>query len=164
MRYGRALIFCSALSLGASCDAADSSAPLFTVAELEPRIDELNGDRVRVAGYLGPCGGYTCILYRSKADSEAWDRAMVAVHQKKKVDLPELPALGIGAGGENFEFDAKAEPFVRSYVVITGTVTNVCRFEGRPSCTDRGPDLEPIHISSWKGAVPPAPQRGASRS
>ena len=150
--------------LSASCDAAgtDSSTPLFTVAEIEPRIDELNGARVRVAGYLGECSGYTCILYRSKEDSEAWDRVMAAVHQKKKVDVPELPSLGIGSGGENFEFDAKAAPFVRSYVVITGTVTNVCRFEGRPACTDRGPDLNPIHISSWKGAVPPAPKRGAS--
>jgi hypothetical protein len=159
------LISCLAVPLSASCDAAgvDSSAPLLTVAELEPRIDELNGDSVRVAGYLGPCAGYDCVLYRTKEDSEMWDRTMAAVHRNKKVPIPDLPSLGIGSG-EDFEFDAKAAPFVRSYVVITGTVTNECRFKGRPSCTDRGPDLKPIHISSWKGAIPPASQRGASSS
>jgi len=166
VRYGRALILGLVFPLSSSCDAAglDSSAPLFTVDELEPRIDELNGKKVRVAGYLGPCAGYDCILYRTKEDSEEWDRVMAAVRQNRKVRIPELPSLGIGAGGENFEFDAKAAPFVRSYLVIAGTVTNECRFEGRPACTDRGPDLNPIRISSWKGAIPPAPQRGASPS
>ena len=165
MKHGLALILSSAVPLGASCGAAggDSSTPLFTVAELEPRIDELNGDRVRVAGYLGRCVGYTCILYRSKEDSEAWDRAMAAIRQTRKVRVPEVPIVGIGSG-ENFEFDAKAAPFERSYVVIAGTVTNECRYKGLPACTDRGPDLKPTHISSWKGAVPPVSKRGASQS
>ena len=163
MRHSWALILSLAAAPCASCDAAGAdSAPLLTVAELEPRIGELNGDAVRVAGYLGRCGGYTCILYQTKEDSEAWDRAMEALRHRK-VDLPEVPTLGIGSG-ENFEFDEKAAPFVHSYVVITGTVTDECRHDGLPACTDRGPDLKPIHISSWKGEVPPASKRGASAS
>ena len=113
--------------------------------EIVPQIDALNGQTVSVAGYLSECGGYDCGLYRTKADSDAWDRFMIALRANSRVQVPDVPILGIG-GGTNFEFDAKAAPFTHSYVVITGTVTNQCRFEGRPACTDRGPDLNPTAI------------------
>jgi hypothetical protein len=100
---------------------------------------------VSVAGYLSKCGGYDCILYRSKEDSDEWDRFMVALHANKRVSMPDRPNLGIGRG-TNFDFDAKAVPFMNSYAVITGTITNECRFEGKPACTDRGPDLKPTAI------------------
>lgn len=151
--------------LSSACNASwgESAVPMLTVSELEPRIHELDGARVRVAGYLGQCAGYDCQLYRSKADFEIWERAVEAVRQSKKTALPDVPSLAIGAG-KDFEFDAEAAPFAGSYVVITGKVTDACRQDGRPVCTDRGPDLNPTDISTWRGESAPAAKRGASPS
>ena len=128
----------------ASCDPAPPQR-ILTVEEVEPRIDDLDGETVNVAGYLSGCGGYDCHLYRNKKDADEWDRVMAAVHAGKRVKVPDVPTLGIG-NGTNFDFDEKAAPFRHSYVVITGTVTNMCRFEGKPACTDRGPDIKPTSI------------------
>ena len=134
-------------TISASCGSNESQRVL-TVDELLPRIDQLNGETVRVAGYLSECRGYNCILYRTKADADQMDRFMAAVRPNRTPHLPpfpDVPMLGIGSR-TNFDFDAKAAPFTNSHVVITGTVTNECRFEGKPDCTDRGPDLKPTAI------------------
>jgi hypothetical protein len=130
---------------GAACGSAQSRRVL-TVEEAVPRIDELNGRTVSVTGYLPKCYVYDCTLYRTKADADAWDRAVADARANKRFHFPDNPSLGIGTGGKGFEFDAKAAPFTKSYVVITGTITNKCRIDGKPSCTDRGPDLEPATI------------------
>jgi hypothetical protein len=138
--------------ISTSCGATESQRVL-TVEEVVPRIDELNGQTAIVAGYLSDCGGYDCILYRTKADSDEFDRFMDAVQaQRPPPPFPDVPMLGIGSGS-NYDFDAKAAPFTNSYVVITGTITNECRFEGKPACTDRGPDIKPTAI---RAGSPPA--------
>ena len=126
---------------------------VLTVEEVVPRIDELNGQTASVVGYLSKCRGYDCILYRTKADADEFDRFIGAVHANwRPPPLPDVPTLGVGTG-TNFDFDAEAAPFTNSYVVITGTITNECRFEGKPACTDRGPDLRPTAIRTGS---PPA--------
>jgi hypothetical protein len=142
------------LLIAAVCASCGSAEPqrVLTVEEVVPQIDRLNGQTVSVAGYLAECGGYDCTLYRDKADSEQWDQFMAAVQANRKLPIPNVPTLGIGSG-TNFEFDAKAAPFTNSYVVVTGTITNECRFEGKLSCTDRGPDIKPATI---RAGHPPA--------
>jgi hypothetical protein len=122
---------------------------VLTVEELVPQIDALNGETVSVAGYLRECGGYDCGLYRTKGDSDEWDRFMMSSRANSRMQVPDVPVLSIGAS-TNFDFDAMAAPFTHSYVVITGTITNQCRFEGRPACTDRGPDLIPTSIRAGR--------------
>lgn len=135
---------------GTACDRAPQR--VLTVEEVVPRIDELDGQTVSVAGYLSECGGYDCILHRTKADADAWDGALAALRANRRAQMPDVPFLGIGSG-TNFAFDATAAPFTHGYVVITGTITNVCRFQGKPDCLDRGPDIHPIAI---RGGNPPA--------
>lgn len=150
----------AAILLGAiiSTSCRPPAPQVLTVEEVVPRIDQLNGQTVSVAGYLSECGGYDCTLHRSKEDADEWNRAIAAVYATQRpLPLPEFPALGIGSG-TNFDFDAKAVPFTNSYVVITGTITNECRFEGKPSCTDRGPDLKPTAIRA--GSAPAQPAKG----
>ena len=120
--------------------------------EVVPRIDALNGQTVSVAGYLSECAGYDCILHRTKADSDEWDRVITALRANRRVPIPDVPMLGIGSG-TNLDFDAKARPFTHNYVVITGTITNECRDEGKPPCTDRSTDLNPTAI---RAGSPPA--------
>lgn len=139
------------LTLSTSCGVPVSQTVL-TVEELVPRIDELDGRFVSVTGYLPVCQGYTCILYRTKRDFDESERAWAAYHRDRKAKLPDFPVLGVGSGA-NFEFDEKAAAFVGRYVVITGTVTNYCRFEGKPACTDRTTDLKPETIRAGR---PPA--------
>ena len=134
--------------VAASCGFAASEKAL-TVEEVVPRIEELNGQTVSVAGYLAKCGGYSCTLYRTKADSDAWDQVMIAVRANRRVSAPDVPTLGIGMGTKR-DFDGKAAPFTNSYVVITGTITNECRFEGERACSDRGPDLKPTDIRAGR--------------
>jgi hypothetical protein len=141
-RAGAAAIFLGAVSI-TSC--RPSGPQVLTVEEIVPRIDELNAQTVSAAGYLAECGGYDCILHRTKQDADEWNRAISDARAGKPLALPDYPMLGIGSG-TNFDFDAKAAPFTNSYVVITGTITNECRFQGKPACTDRGPDLKPTAI------------------
>jgi hypothetical protein len=137
--------------IGASCGSAEPERVL-TVEQVVPRIDELNGQTVSVAGYLADCGGYDCSLYRNKDDADEWTRFMVA--PRPSLPIPDHPVLQIGSA-TNFDFDAKAAPFTHRNVVITGTITNICRYHGRPGCTDRGPDLIPAAI---RAGSPPAPR------
>lgn len=131
-------------TISASCGSLKPQT-VMTVEEVIPRIDELNGRSVSVAGYLSKCAGYDCILYRTKADSDAMDRFMAAVHAPQRLPFPDAPMLGIGSG-TNFDFDAKAASFTNDYVVITGSITNECRFKGKRACLDRGPDIKPTTI------------------
>lgn len=144
----------AAILLGAiiSTSCGSASQEVLTVGEVVPRIEELNGQTVSVAGYLPRCGGYTCILYRSKEDFDEFARFIAAAHTDRRLPFPDVPTLGIGSG-TNFDFDGKAAPFTNSFVVITGSITNECRFEGKPACTDRGPDLKPTAI---RAGSPPA--------
>jgi hypothetical protein len=152
-----------ALPLAAACGIFAAEPPLFTVTELVPRIDELNGKTVRVVGYLADCAGYSCDLYPREADVAVWQRAYAQLGTTRRFEEPKLPVLGIGSGPA-FEFDRKAAPFVNSYVVITGKVTDQCRFKGERGCTDRSPDLEPTGIAAWHGRIPPPPQSKSAKA
>ena len=129
--------------IGTSCN---SVAPqVLTVEQVVPRLDELNGQTASVTGYLAECLRYDCRLFRTKKEADEWNRAMVALKAGKSLPLPDPPIVGIGSGA-NFDFDAKAAPFINSYAVIAGTITNECRFKGKPACTDRSTDLKPTAI------------------
>ena len=138
-----------------------------TITDVIANIDRLNGRTVRVAGYLMHCRGYECRLYRSEAEKQQADRYFadllrdIAAQRPLDPSVPEPPMLGIGPG-ENWQFDAMAAPFANSYVVITGRVTNRCRHNGEPDCTDRTTDLEPISISRWN-PPPGNPQKAAQQ-
>jgi len=147
----RSAAFILSLTLSVSCGSPTPQTVL-TVEELVPHIDELDGRLVTVTGYLPECLGYTCTLYRTKHDFDVRMRALAALEMDRSSKLPDFPTLGIGSG-ENVDFDAKAAAFTNSYVVITGTITNDCRFEGKPACTDRSTDLEPKTI---RAGNPPA--------
>ena len=142
----------SALATGA-CGSAPSKKPM-TIAELIPQIDRQNGQMVSVVGYLSRCEVYSCRLYRNKTESEDVDRSMSAVRAAlasgatdvSGFAFPDHPVLGIGTGSWFGFFDLRATFYANSYVVITGRVTNNCRFEGRSACFDREPDLEPSAI------------------
>jgi len=151
--FGRSAVALLLAIAGHSCGPAPPHRVL-TVEEVVPRIDALNGQVVSIAGYLPRCAGYDCILFRTKADSDAWDRVMIALRTNRRVRIPDLPIVGIGSRAD-FDFDAQAAPFTNAYVVITGTVTNMCRFEGKPACTDRTTDLWPTAI---RAGSPPAPR------
>jgi hypothetical protein len=127
---GRSVVTLLLALVSTSCDSPVSERVL-TVEEVIPRIDELDGQAVSVAGYLSECAGYNCILYRTKADSDEMARFMATVHANPPLPFPDDPMLGIGSG-TNFDFDAKAAPFTNSYVVISGRITNDCRFKGKP--------------------------------
>lgn len=128
-----------------------------TVPYVDARVDALNGQRISVAGYLGDCMGYECELYASKADHDAFERwAALVTATRTDVPLPALPSIGIGSGDDG-EFDRIAQPFTRSYVVITGTVTNRCRYKGVRACTDRSPDVEPAAIRAADFRTKPRP-------
>ncbi|HEV2748470.1 MAG TPA: hypothetical protein VGW34_14385 [Allosphingosinicella sp.] len=137
--------------VGTSCGPAASDKVL-TVEEVVPRIDELDGQTVSVAGYLSECEGYDCILYRNKEDADERERFLVAIRVNKRAPVPDRPMLGIGTGTK-LEFDAKAAPFRNSYVVITGTITNKCRYQGKSACTDRTTDLEPTEIREIRDSI-----------
>jgi hypothetical protein len=135
-----------------ACGPAPESEPM-AITDVIARIDALNGQMIRVAGYLGYCGGYECHLYRSVSDKARADRYIQAISvPRERRRIPPAasypPELGIGPG-ENFEFDRRAAPYNNSYVVITGRVTNACRYHGESACTDRSTDLEPTQIARW---------------
>jgi hypothetical protein len=117
-------------------------------------IDALNGRTIRVAGYLGDCRAYECSLFRNpseKAEADRYYHELMAAAQEGRrpaVTGPGPTFLGIGSG-ENFEFYRRAAPYTNGYVVITGRVTNGCRYNGRPACVDRTTDVEPTQIGRW---------------
>jgi len=131
------------LALGA-CGHASPSADPMTVSALDNQIDALNGQTVRVKGYLGICHRLQCSLFTNKADSDLSERRTAAMWQHVEPLPPAPPELGIGSAEG---FDSKADRLQHSPVLITGKVTNECR---HAICTDRGPDLVPTDIVSLK--------------
>jgi hypothetical protein len=113
-------------------------------------IHGLNGKMVRVAGYLGECGGYDCGLFETKGDYDRLAHIMKIARSGGRPNLSQMPDwLGI-ASGNSFEVDKKAAPFVHGYVVITGKVNDICRDEQlRHNCTDRAPELMPVAFQRW---------------
>ena len=127
---------------GISC--RPSASQILTVDEVDRRADQLNGQKVSVAGYLAECGGYECDLFRDKAGADEWHRWGAILRQT--TNPPPSPSSPWLAIGEGINFDAKAAPFRNSYVVISGTVRNVCRYKGQHACLDRGNDIDPTDI------------------
>lgn len=146
MRRACSILAAMSATLGTSCDAAPTQPDrVMTITEVIDNIDALNGQRISVTGYLIECMGYDCRLFRSRNDKEQWDRYLAEILRRRQSAVAEPPYLGIGIGvGENF--DAQAAPYANSYVVITGRVTNRCRYRGEAACTDRSTDLEPEAI------------------
>lgn len=137
-----------------ACGAASSAKPI-TVDEFITQIDRLNGQTVRVTGYISECEINSCILYRNKAESDEVDRAMSvrrAAHEEGAKDVsglpfPNHPAISIGPGSRFSFFDMRASFYAKSYVEIAGQATDRCRSKG-VICFDRVGDLEPIAIRS----------------
>jgi hypothetical protein len=120
----RALALGAATALLGSCG---ESQPL-TVDKYLAQCESLKGKPVRLAGYLGTCGGYDCHLVSDPSHLNAFDR----------------PWIGLGGSDA---FDKAAAPFQNSYVVITGVVDrDSCTGEGG---TDRSTGIEPTDIRSW---------------
>lgn len=159
-----------AASVALGCAACESERPL-TVEQVTRNIHQLNGETVTVAGYLGECFGYECVLYSDKASEQksvvALEKFIRAAKRGERLDYPgdlsPFAALGIGSGewiceeaktGKcHSEFDRKAAPFLNSYVLISGEVTDQCRDEnGYGGCTDRSTDLKPRSIRAWRRA------------
>ena len=122
--------------------------PPMGVRETISKIHSMNGQRVRVAGYLGRCWGYDCALYENEDERKRADRYFMDPRLRNE-PVPEF----LGIGGEE-KFDAKARPFTNSYVVISGKLSDRCRDKQlRWSCLDRGSELEPIAIERWTPAA-----------
>jgi hypothetical protein len=153
------LLPCVALTAAVLATPAWETRPpdeILTVPFVDSRVDALNGQRISVGGYLGECLGHECRLYATKEQfdrDKSWFAAAMAANGRIDVPAPAIPAVGIGTGPDD-DFDGKAAPFVPSYVIITGAVTNRCRFNGVPDCTDRSTDIEPEAIRA--GGAPPA--------
>jgi hypothetical protein len=145
--------------LGSSCSqAAVQPEDAMTVTEFIPQIDALNGRTVSVKGYLGLCMGYDCALFEDQSGSEQWDRFIAAIRAKRRPFPAEPDLVGIGmkedaSGSFDEEFDRKAKALSYSYVIVTGEVTNKCRYKGKPGCTDRTTDIRPTDIQAWRRPV-----------
>ena len=144
------LIAIAAVSLGACA----KPAPSLTVPQVIARIHALDGQVVRVRGYLASCAGYSCSLFVDEAGFRAMKQRIGEIQRvtqpgnTARVTTAEPPVLGIGGFPD---FDRKAAPFQNGMVVITGKVTDGCRgSDGRPGCTDRSTDIKPTDIVSLK--------------
>lgn len=123
MRLAAALI---PLAL-AGCGSAPSG-PI-EVAALLAQCDAYLGKPVQLVGYLGECSGYACHLFADEPAAKSAARGS---------------AIGVASNGD---FDAKAAPFQREDVVITGTMDKTsCTGEGG---TDRSPGIIPTDIRAW---------------
>jgi hypothetical protein len=111
------------------------------VDEVLKSIHVLDGETVKVRGYMASCAGYDCGLFASEqAHKDFW---RVLESRNANQETPDFLSIGY-----NDEFDRKAGPLAGRYVVVTGRVNDECRdVRGQPLCTDRSPDLEPIAIS-----------------
>lgn len=123
------------------------------IPDVIANIDALNGRTVQVAGYLGECAIYQCQLFRNASEHGQAERyyreLMTAAREGRRpaVTTLDVPWLGVGALSEDRGFDRMAAPFQNGYVVITGRVTNRCRYNGLPACTDNSTDLEPTEFA-----------------
>ena len=120
----------AALALVSLSGCSSASGPV-EVAALLAQCDAYLGEPVEVVGYIGECGGNSCLLFADKAAAEK---------------PSENRGAAIGVGG-NEAFDAKAAPLQNSDVVITGTMdAKSCTGEGG---TDRSAGLRPTDIRAW---------------
>lgn len=145
MTSGAAFVLAALLAASASCD---SRKPVLSIDDVIGRIDALNGETVRVGGFLPSCMGYDCGLYRSEAEARRSTEMLRALAKHQRLKDEELPEM-LGIGGDE-DFDRKAAPFVGRYVLITGTVDNRCRYHGKLGCTDRAPEIHPKAIEAWR--------------
>lgn len=106
-----------------------SQPPTHTVDQLLADCKAQLGKTVRVAGYLGTCGGYDCRMAPNRA---AWAAPMA----KPDRSLP------IGSGSW---FDLTAPFYEHSYVVVTARVEDICQ----PFGFDRVSGLAPTDIRRW---------------
>ncbi|MDF8333300.1 hypothetical protein [Novosphingobium cyanobacteriorum] len=107
-----------------------------------------------VTGYLGECEALSCMLYRTKAESDEVDRAMAKM--RAAVDngatnvsgfpVPDHPAVSIGPAAQSSFFGWAAYFHSHGYVVITGKASNQCRSKNS-LCFDRMGDLKPVSIN-----------------
>ncbi len=125
-----------------------------TVDMVVAQIDALDGQTVRVFGYLPECAPMSCSLYRSKAEADEIDRSMKAMrlalaagaNDVSGIGMPLHPSLSIGEGLPWAFFDVRARSAAAHYVILTGKVSKECRSNGKPVCLDRANDLKPIAI------------------
>lgn len=135
-----------------SCGVEQAVKPI-TVDQAISQIDALNGRTASIVGYLGECDVYNCALFRNKSEHDEAQRAMAAMRAALDAGVtdvsgfkyPSHPFLSVGTGSPLTFFDMQAAFLSRSYVEITGTVSNRCRSHG-VSCLDRASELEPIAI------------------
>ena len=127
------------------------------VHETIKNIHSLDGQVVKVAGFLGECGGYDCGLFETKQDYERLSQIMRDARSGGRPDLDQMPDwLGIGSGklvcpspsarsGCYYDVDTKLAPFTNNYVVITARISDLCRDQQlRMGCSDRAPELQKV--------------------
>lgn len=137
------------LALPAAGCAAD--VPLVTVDKLLAGCEAFKGKPVRLAGYLGVCGGYECVLAADETHWRAYASAFNAAHRGQLPERREawsrafaVPLIGVGG---NKAFDPKAAPLQYSYVIISGNIAkDSC--DGRGG-TDRTSGIDPTDIRAW---------------
>ena len=130
---------------------------LLTFDRYLAQCDAIKGKAVRVAGYIGTCAGYDCLLFADRAHAQAFGKYISAIRdlaredgrsrEEKRAAIDKLkPQIPIGIG-QTDDFDRKAEPFQNNYVVISGTVDrDNCTGEGG---TDRSFGVLPTDIRAW---------------
>src|SRR3569832_1713331 len=94
------LLALTCVAAAAACHAAPQRT--LSVHEVLKSIDRLNGQTVRVGGYLPSCGGRDCVLYADEEEfrrTRAWFRALSRDHKQPSFELPE-ELLGIGSDGD----------------------------------------------------------------
>jgi hypothetical protein len=138
---------------------APAEPPLMTVDQYLAACPAILGKQVRVAGYVGECGVYSCVLFAGKPQLDAetrWTRAIAeeatrASAEHRDADSSKLgdPPKWIGIGNDR-NFDRKVSGFQNSYVVIAGRVDDKnCTGEGG---MDRVFGIVPTDIRSWTPA------------
>lgn len=151
--FRKALVLVLGLFVLACAD--DTAKEALTVDEFISQIDELDGQTVSVTGFLGECGGNSCMIYRSDGESADVDRAMSKMRAALEagatdvsgLPFPDHPAVSIGTGTEGSWFDVRAYFYQRSYVTIRGRASSRCR-TGNVFCFDRAGEIEPSSIRS----------------
>jgi hypothetical protein len=119
----------------AGCDSA--SGPV-EVAAVLAQCDAYLGKPVQVVGYIGDCGGNSCVLFADEAAA-------------KGSQLNRATAIGVGSAEG---FDDKAAALQNSDVVITGTIdAKSCTGEGG---LDRSAGIHPTDIRAWTPPGAPA--------
>lgn len=132
----------------------ESILPLMNVEKAVASLDQFEGRTVRVAGYLGQCAGYECVLFSSQGEEQRYAEWIANLREMPFQDF-KAPILGVGSADD---FDRKVAPFVPGYVIITGTLINVCRdANGQPACLDRTTDIIPTGIQELR--FPPVPSQ-----